>query len=362
MISGEWIRDRDQGTEIRGQRFTLVVVTLTALVSLTACAEAGTPQPSIRALISTPSPRAEGWDRGNAFLYGTPTPSRTPEATNTPGPSPTSTATPTPINGETLKGKLLFLSSRPLPANYAATWQDPNWKILSPDTLKLLQSSPAASAPVWQFDPERSTIAPCDPPRGTPTPRPTAPYGQPTSALLFGSLESATTNAAPGPCQGVYEAARTAQTFSADRRWEVYVGADAGGNGRPQIWVIDHQTNLKKMITRFGAGVSYDPVFAPDGYSIAFISQELGQDNLYVITRDATDLRRLTRIPGQEWNTTWEWIKRPTWSPDGTQVAFWSNKVSGTRQIWIVNIDGTNLHTISNDPRPAEDYDPVWVR
>jgi hypothetical protein len=234
---------------------------------------------------------------------------------------------------------------------------------------------------VWRRDPTTGKVTPCDPPPTNPERSREAaeskgtPVARGTPSLLFGDLGSVLQRSATA-CPSIYDAAMTAQTFSSgdsaaspwdsvaslwDKQFEVYVGSDPNG-GRPQIFVLDHQTNTNKMVTRFGSGVSYDPVFAPDGYRIAFISQEQGPDNLYTVTRDGTDVRRLTRLPGQDWTTTWEWLKRPTWSVDGTQIAFWSNRVSGARQIWVVNTDGSNLYSISNDPRPSEDWAPVWAR
>jgi len=305
---------------------------------------------SIRANIATNTPRSRGgFDAGSAWLYGTATPTVSPTITPTPGPSPTPTVSPTPVNGTTLKGQLLFISSRALPAIYTPLG---NSRVINPSVFANLGNGFV----VWRWDPATGKVAPCDPPPATPTPlRP----GLPTPALLFGDL-GALMNRTATACQSVYDQAQSDQTWSADKRFEAYVGSDPNG-GRPQIFVLDHQTQTKKMVTRFGSGVAYDPAFAPDGYHLVFVSQELGQDNLYTVTRDGTELRQLTRIPGQDWPTTWEWIKRPTWSADGTQIAFWSNRVSGARQVWVMQTDGSLLRSISNDPRPAEDYDPVWV-
>ena len=56
--------------------------------------------------------------------------------------------------------------------------------------------------------------------------------------------------------------------------------------------------------------------------------------------------------------TEWEGADlSPTWSPDGSQIAFTSDR-SGTLQIWIMNADGS-------DPKPLLDenvasQEPDW--
>jgi dipeptidyl aminopeptidase/acylaminoacyl peptidase len=37
----------------------------------------------------------------------------------------------------------------------------------------------------------------------------------------------------------------------------------------------------------------------------------------------------------------------PTWSPDGSQIAFLSN-FSGNSEIWVVNVDGSNLRQLTS--------------
>ena len=56
----------------------------------------------------------------------------------------------------------------------------------------------------------------------------------------------------------------------------------------------------------------------------------------------------------------WEWDKHPTWSPDGAKIAFWSNRDTARRQIWVMNADGSGQRNLSNSD--YNDWDPVWVR
>lgn len=37
----------------------------------------------------------------------------------------------------------------------------------------------------------------------------------------------------------------------------------------------------------------------------------------------------------------------PAWSPDGKQIAFASTR-TGNSEIWVVNVDGTNLRQVTN--------------
>ena len=66
-------------------------------------------------------------------------------------------------------------------------------------------------------------------------------------------------------------------------------------------------------------------------------------------------------IPEQRQLTAnnWEWDKHPTWSPDGSEIAFFSNR-SGMRQIWVMGSDGSGQRNISSNI--YDDWDPVWIK
>ena len=65
------------------------------------------------------------------------------------------------------------------------------------------------------------------------------------------------------------------------------------------------------------------------------------------------DLKRLTI-------NMWEWDKHPSWSPDGNQIVFWSNRDTGRRQLWIMNADGSNQRVMISSP--YQDWDPIWLK
>ena len=58
---------------------------------------------------------------------------------------------------------------------------------------------------------------------------------------------------------------------------------------------------------------------------------------------DGSDLDRSTRSPGLD--------VRPAWSPDGTRIAFTSNR-DGNYEIYVMNADGSDLAQRDVAPRP----------
>jgi TolB protein len=100
------------------------------------------------------------------------------------------------------------------------------------------------------------------------------------------------------------------------------------------------------------SGLSYHPVWSPDGGRIAFVSQESGSDDIWVISADGTGARSLTP-------NVWEWDKYPSWSPDSRRIVFWSNR-TGIKQIFVMDAGGRNVRNISNTQ--WDEYDPIWIR
>src|SRR5688500_15081015 len=75
---------------------------------------------------------------------------------------------------------------------------------------------------------------------------------------------------------------------------------------------------------------------------IAFSSDRSGQFEIYTMLPNGYDLRRIT--PGRE----------PTWSPDNNQIAF-----TNAEDIFIVNADGTGLRNVTKSPYITEES-PSW--
>lgn len=92
--------------------------------------------------------------------------------------------------------------------------------------------------------------------------------------------------------------------------------------------------------------------WSPDGTCIAFYSERDGGDQeLYVMGADGSAQTRLTVYPGFDYN--------PTFSPDGTSIVFASQR-TGTldRDIWVMDADGGNEAPLLT--RGGSDSEPAY--
>ena len=107
-----------------------------------------------------------------------------------------------------------------------------------------------------------------------------------------------------------------------------------------QIWIsaCDFKSPLWSPDSRYLLSVIADPVESYDCETPAFVSIP----KIYLIDTIAGTASVLV-----------EGGFDPTWSPDGRQIAFVSTR-SGASEIWVINLDGTNLRQLTNDH--------FWVR
>ena len=150
-----------------------------------------------------------------------------------------------------------------------------------------------------------------------------------------------------------YDALVEEARYSPDHRYYLFVQST---RSTAQVFVLlpkhEQYGDLPpEQLTKL-SGLSYDPVWSPDGSRVAFVSQENRSDDIWVINADGSRPRNLT-------GNTWEWDKHPSWSPDSRRIVFWSNR-EGRKQIYVMEADGRDVRNISNTE--GEEYDPIWIR
>lgn len=91
--------------------------------------------------------------------------------------------------------------------------------------------------------------------------------------------------------------------------------------------------------TRIAAGLAFEhqPRFSPDGKRIAFVSDAGGGDNIWLMNRDGSDRRQLSK-------EDFRLLNQPSWTPDGQFIVakkhFTTGRSLGTGEVWMYHVSG----------------------
>jgi TolB protein len=131
-----------------------------------------------------------------------------------------------------------------------------------------------------------------------------------------------------------------------------YSSWDGASAGRETDIVLSFLYKGVREVPTKGVGSNFHPAFSPDGSQIAFTSNRDGDSEIYVMNRDGGNVRRLTNNNAID--------SSPTWSPGGTQIAFVSNRASPlTPRLYLMNADGSSQRPV-NMPGGHVDK-PTWA-
>lgn len=129
-----------------------------------------------------------------------------------------------------------------------------------------------------------------------------------------------------------------------------------------ELWVVAPDGSNARPLVSDLPGEALDPSWSPDGGRLVFAVRSLedarsgpeaGETDLYLVTLDGSDLNRLT---------TDGVSSQPSWSPDGSEIAYTHTSSEGTTQIWIMEADGSNARPFTGcgGPECSGDSFPAW--
>lgn len=130
-----------------------------------------------------------------------------------------------------------------------------------------------------------------------------------------------------------------APELSPNGEWIVFTN---NGNG---LWVMKPDGKNPHAIT---TADDIDPTWSADGSMIAFASSRVGLRQLFVMNADGSNIRQVTDLKDMG--------GRSSWSPDGTRLAFYAGP-SPDRNIYIINVDGTGLVQLTDG---GDNLGPSW--
>lgn len=92
-----------------------------------------------------------------------------------------------------------------------------------------------------------------------------------------------------------------------------------------------------------------NPVWSPDGKTIAFVSDRDGFLIIYSMDNEGGNITQITHLKAA--------VEKPSWSPDGRFLVFASD-LEGNRDIFITGADGNGLFKLTDSL--LEDFYPSW--
>jgi Tol biopolymer transport system component/imidazolonepropionase-like amidohydrolase len=114
------------------------------------------------------------------------------------------------------------------------------------------------------------------------------------------------------------------------------------------LWTLPAVGGVARPITDISMDAR-QPSWSPDGTHIAFQAYRTSTWQIWTIKSDGTDLRAVTSGPYDD--------REPAWSPDGQRIAFSSDR-SGSYDVWMLTLSTGVITQVTTDP--SNEFYPSW--
>jgi Tol biopolymer transport system component len=175
----------------------------------------------------------------------------------------------------------------------------------------------------------------------------------PTPLVDWGDIYTqGTTGGLPGNVRRTFDThPKEPAAWSPDGTRLLYSSHVQSVRHRSELFVLALAGGTLTQITSSGPGAALNesPTWSSDGSLIAFSRSVGGEPKaIYVVRPDGTGLRRVSTVAGEH----------PAWSPDGQALAFSSPTGTG-RDIYVVNVDGSGETRITQSGADGIQNDDV---
>jgi len=128
-------------------------------------------------------------------------------------------------------------------------------------------------------------------------------------------------------------------------------GVRAVFEARGEIFTVPAETGDWRNLSETPAQADRFPAWSPDGSQVAWFSDRDGEYELYIGPQDGQEDPRAIDLPES-------FYYRPQWSPDGSHILF----TDADRNLWLLEVDSEELTKVDYDlyAHPQRSLNPRW--